>query len=139
MEVVHTVEIAAAPETVWAVLSELERWPEWTASMREVEPLDTPPFRLGARVRIKQPRAPTQVWTITDLQEGRTFSWETHRPGIRSIAGHAVEPARDGSQVTVSIRQSGLGARLLRFLLQGITARYLEMEAAGLKARCEAS
>lgn len=139
MELARTVTIDAPPEAVWAVLADLERWPEWTESMRRVEPLDSPAFRLGARVRISQPRAPKQIWTISDLQEGRTFSWEARTLGVRSIAGHAVEAAGEGSQVTVSIRQSGIGARLLGLWLRRVTDRYLEIEAAGLKARCEAS
>ena len=139
MDLARTVSIAAPPEAVWAVLADLERWPEWTASMRKVEPLDSPPFRIGARVRISQPRAPRQIWTISDLQEGRTFSWEARSLGVRSIAGHAVERVGEGSEVTVSIRQSGVGAHLLGLWLRRVTARYLEIEAAGLKARCESS
>lgn len=43
-----SMDIAAAPETVWAVLTGVERWPQWIASTTRVQRLDDGPFKVGS-------------------------------------------------------------------------------------------
>ena len=134
----HTrIDIDAPAERVWAVLRDVERWPEWTASVRSVRLLDGG-LRVGASARIDQPRIPTTVWTVTALTEGREFTWEASGPGTRTMGRHGLEPVGPGScRVTLSITQSGwLGAVVGRGY-RSLTDRYLAMEAAGLKALVE--
>ena len=40
MQFTRTTEVAAPPEVVFAVLSEVERWPEWPPTVTPVERLD---------------------------------------------------------------------------------------------------
>jgi uncharacterized membrane protein len=134
----HTsIDVDAPAERVWAVLRDVERWPEWTASVRSVRLLDGG-LRVGARARIDQPRIPTTIWTVTALTEGREFTWEASGPGTRTTGRHGLEPVGPGScRVTLSITQSGwLGAVVGRGY-RSLTDRYLAMEAAGLKALVE--
>jgi uncharacterized membrane protein len=140
MDIARTIDIAAPPEQVWAVMADVERWPEWTASVTSVERLDERPFGIGSRARVRQPRLMVAVWTVTAFEAGRYFAWQNAVPGLKSVGGHRVEAA-DGnaSRVTLSIDWSGPLAPLIRLFYGKLSRRYVEMEAQGLKRRCEAS
>ena len=130
-------EIAASPEVVWRVLSEVEAWPEWTPSVRSIVRLDPGPLHVGQRLRISQPRFPTTVWRLTDLVEGRSFVWQAGGPGARTTASHTVEPAGDGTRATLRLGQQGPLGLLVGALTGSLTRRYLELETRGLKQRAE--
>jgi uncharacterized membrane protein len=139
MDIERTIEIAAAPEQVWSVIADVERWPEWTASVRSVELLDEGRFEVGSRARIRQPRLPVAVWTVTALEPGHSFEWRNVGPGLKSVGAHQVEAtASGGSRVTLSLGWSGPLAPLMRVLYGKLARRYVGMEAQGLKQRCEA-
>jgi uncharacterized membrane protein len=130
--------IAAPASTVWEVYSDVERWPEWTASVTSVELLDPGPLRVGSRARIRQPRLPVAEWTVTEIDEGRSFTWVARGPGVRTTGTHRVEPDGAGARATAILEQGGPLGPVVGFLTRGLTKRYLAMEAAGLKARAEA-
>jgi len=133
-----TVEIHAPHDQVWATLVEVERWPEWTASMREVTALDGMPLARGSRVRVKQPRMPSTVWDVTDLDTGASFAWRSASPGVATVATHLVEEtAKDTVTVTLGIDQSGPIAPIVGLLTGSRSKRYVQMEAEGLKQRAE--
>ena len=135
-----TVDISAPPEVVWAVISDVESWPEWTASVTSVRRLSSQRLQVGSRVRIKQPRLPATVWTVSDLVEGEQFTWTADNPpGVRTRASHRVAGRANGSQATLWIDQGGVLGSVVGLLYGGLTRRYLQMEAAGLKQRSEES
>jgi uncharacterized membrane protein len=136
----ESVRIGADPETIWTVLADLEHWPDWTASMARVEVLGDGPIGVGTRVRVKQPRLPTVVWRVTEWQPGRSFTWEAERTPVPSVGEHRIEPAGDGgSTVSLVFEQRGPLAPLLGLLSGRMTRRYVALEAAGLRTRCESA
>ena len=131
------IEIGASAKLVWDVFSDVERWPEWTASVTSLKALDGPGLAVGKRFEIKQPRLPKLVWEVTELDEGTSWTWEQRSPGGRTVAVHEVNA--DGGRTLVRQRldqQGPVGALVARFM-HGTTKRYLELEAQGLKARSE--
>jgi uncharacterized membrane protein len=126
---------ASASET-WKVMSDVERWPTWTASMRQVTPLDSP-LAVGSRVRVSQPRLPTIVWTVEEYDTDVAFSWSNRTPGVRSYGDHRVTPVDGGTRVDLLLRQQGPLAGLSALLYARLTRRYLRLEAEGLKRRVE--
>ena len=131
-----TVDIQAPVDRIWSVISDVVTWPQWTASIRDVELLAPQPLRLGSRVKVRQPRLPTAVWEVTDFQPGRAFTWVNRSPGMTSTGVHEIVGTPDRPQVRLLIDQSGPLSFLARPFLP-TTRRYVEMEAAGLKRRCE--
>jgi hypothetical protein len=132
-----TVEIQAAPETVWGVMSEVERWAEWTPSVTSIRRLDQGPLAVGSRARVRQPKLLPALWRVTELEAGRGFNWVTTGPGIHVTGRHWVEPYANGSRATLSLTFAGLIGPLVGRLTRGINHRYLGLEAAGLKRRAE--
>lgn len=132
-----SVEIGAAPEVVWRVLTEVEAWPEWTPSVRAIVRVDPGALHVGQRVRISQPRFPTTVWRLTELVEGRSFTWRAGGPGARTTASHTVEPTDVRARATLRLTQQGPLGLLVGAISSGLTRRYLDMEATGLKKRSE--
>jgi uncharacterized membrane protein len=137
MEYLIGVDIDAPPDVVWSVMSDGERWPEWTASVTSVKRLDKGPLRIGSRALIRQPRFPPAVWTVTALEPGRRFVWKSGMPGMWVYGDHSVETIPAGTRATLRLTYDGALARLMGRLTRGITNRYLAMEASGLKRRSE--
>jgi uncharacterized membrane protein len=132
------VDIEAAPEQVWAVLADVERWPEWTRSMRSVKRLGDGPFGLGSRVRVRQPGLPQTVYTVTEYASGQTFDWASSFPGVTTTAGHQVLAREDGhATARLTVDQRGLLAPLVALFVARMVRRFVTVEAEGLKRRCE--
>ena len=137
MEVSRTVKIAAPPAEVWAVFMDVESWPTWTESMRQVRRLDEGPLREGSRVEIAQPGFPKAVWDVTELVDERSFTWESTVPGLRSLGHHEVRAEGEGCVVTLRLSQSGPLAGVMGLVFGRRTRRYVEVEADGLRARVD--
>jgi carbon monoxide dehydrogenase subunit G len=132
-----SIEIDAPPARVWAVMSDIERWHEWTPSIRSIHRTNSGPFGIGARARVTQPRLPPADWVVTSVEEGRRFDWESRAPGVWVFASHSVEPTGNGSRARLSVRYQGAVGTLIGILAGGITRRYIALEAEGLKRRSE--
>jgi uncharacterized membrane protein len=130
-----TVVIDAPPATVWAVMSDVERWPEWTASITSVRRTSPGAMGVGSTAQVKQPRLATASFVVTKWEPGRGFDWVTRNPLVTAVGGHWIEPTPQGSRVTLSVEFSGPLAGLVAWLYGGLTERYIHMEAEGLKRR----
>lgn len=132
------IDIDAPADLVWRVFSDVERWPEWTASVTRINPLDGPSLEVGHRFAIKQPRMPELVWAVTEVSAGTSWTWVQRSPGGLTTARHDVAARSDTTtRVEQRLDQSGPLGALVGLLMRSMTRRYLDLEAAGLKARCE--
>ena len=92
---------------------------------------------VGHEARLKQPKLRTTTWTITAVDEGRSFTWEAKSPGFVIAASHVIASGDPGVTVTLSTDISGPVAPIIGALTAKIGKRYVAMEAEGLKRRCE--
>jgi uncharacterized protein YndB with AHSA1/START domain len=132
-----SIDIDAPPAIVWGVMSDVERWHEWTASIASVRRLDQGPFDVGSRAHVRQPKLRGADFIVTDFVPQQEFTWVTDSPGVHATARHAVSPIPRGTRATLSVRFEGLLARPLAWMFGRLTNEYLALEAAGLKKRSE--
>ena len=138
VEYEQTIDVGAPAAVVWAVMSDVERWPEWTASVRDARLLEAGGLRPGQRVRLRQPRLPSAVWTVDRVEPERAFTWSSVAAGLRSSGEHAIEgTGPDTSRVVLRLVHSGVLAGPARLLYGGLVRRYVGLEAEGLKRAAE--
>ncbi len=130
-----TRHIDAPPASIWEVLVDVTRGPEWTPTIASVERLDDGDFRVGSRFTVRQPKLPQAQWEVTEVVAGESFTWEAAGPGMRTIARHEVVPDGTGSVLTLSIEQTGPMGAVAAMVWRRLTQRYIELEAASLDAR----
>src|SRR3954465_10329561 len=107
-----SIAIDAPVDVVWAVFTDVERWPTWASSFTSVELIDGP-MRLGAKGRITQPRLPTVVWEVPQWEPGRSWTWAGGGPGPRTEASHVLTVSGRGTIAEQSIVSSGPLGKLL--------------------------
>jgi uncharacterized membrane protein len=137
VKVEHALYIEAAPEAVWAVTEDVERWPDWTPTMESVRRVDPGRFDVGSSAAIKQPGMPETIWIVTEMVRGESFSWSSRVRGIAMRATHELSAEGGGTRSLLRVEMSGVVAVLLWPLLRGAVRRALELENSGLKSRCE--
>jgi hypothetical protein len=134
----HSIEISASSELVWRVMADMTRWAEWTPSINRIVTLTPGSFGMGSRVRIHQPGLPPAFWRVTSWIPGQGFTWVSRMPGTRVCARHEVAATTKGCRVTLSLDYEGLLGGLLACLTDRFNVINLQLEANGLKKRCEA-
>ena len=134
----HTVTIVAPPERVWALVVDVKRWPERIPTVDSVERLDAGALVVGSRTRLQQPRLPTAEWTVIELADGSSFTWESSSPGVTVTAEHVVEPHPDGCRLILAMTVSGPMSGIGWLMTRSLTMRYVETEATSIKKAAEA-
>src|SRR6478735_10016617 len=134
----HAIAISAPTERVWRILIDVERWPDRVPTVDRVERLEEGPLVVGARTRLAQPKLPESIWTVTELSAGSAFTWTSTSPGVRITASHVVEPTPEGSRLTLAIGLGGWMAPVGWLMTRSLTQRYVQTEAASIKAAAEA-
>jgi hypothetical protein len=130
-------DVDAPAERVWQVMSDVDRWHEWTPSIISIKRVGSGPFAVGSQALVRQPKLPPALWTVTAIEPGRSFTWASTGPGLRVVGHHQVEPSGARSRALLSLEFQGIFGGLLGWILKGINDRYLAFEVSGLKARSE--
>jgi hypothetical protein len=109
------IDIAAPPERVWDVLTQLEDWPSWNPDVKWLD-LDGP-LAPGTQFRWKAGPG-TITSTIDRVEPPRYISWHGKTLTIDAYHQWWLEPRDRGTHVRTEETFSGTLARLLRGRLQ---------------------
>ena len=128
------IDVAAPVETVWRVLTDLERWPSWNpdvTSMSVNGPLaNGTVFRWKAGTR-------TIVSTIEQVDPPHVVAWSGKTLGVRATHVWHFEQQGETTHVRTQEALKGLVARVLHGSLQKTLDKALEDGLRNLKAEAE--
>ena len=131
------VEVLAPGSRVWKIMSDVERWPEWTPTMSSVRRLSGSGTEVGASFGVKQPGLRPTVMSVTEFHENESFTWTSTARGLTSTARHRVIPTEgphgSATRVELDFEVDGPTARLVWFLYGRKIRRFVDVEAASLK------
>jgi uncharacterized protein YndB with AHSA1/START domain len=129
-----SVEIAASPWAVWAILTAIERWPAWNPDVTDAR-LEGP-FAEGSTFSWKAGPG-TITSTLVHVEEPRRLEWTGRTLGIAAVHAWSLREQAGGTFLTTEESWSGPVARLLRRRLQGTLDRATARGLGFLKAEAE--
>ena len=109
------IEIGADAETVWKVLSAIDRWPDWNPGVKSVSLEGS--IAKGTRFRWKAGRWKI-VSVIQNVKRDRLLAWTGRMMGIKAVHTWHLEPRGPGTVVTTEESWEGVIARVFRRSLQ---------------------
>jgi hypothetical protein len=97
----HAVEAEAAPQAIWRLWADVERWGEWNADIESIS-IDGP-FAVGSEITMTPRRADPVLLRIVAAEPGVSFVDEASFEGLAVRTEHRVERL-DGERVRVVYR-----------------------------------
>lgn len=96
-----SVEVAAAPEQVWELVSDVSRMGEWSPECRRIIVLGTPKRGLGTKF-LGFNRRGWAMWpttsTVVRFEPGEAIAWKTRESGATWT--YELEPTAAGTRLT---------------------------------------
>ena len=127
-------QIAAPPETVWAVLTDFARWPDWNPDVKSMS--FEGPLAPGSTFRWKAGPG-TIVSTLEQVDAPSYVRWRGKTMSIKAIHEWRLQERGGGTHVETEESFSGVLASLLRGSLQKTLDTSLESGLGHLKAEAE--
>ena len=112
-----SVEINTTSEKAWALVKNVEEWPSWIPSLKNIEKVTKGPMDVGSRVLVvaKSLITVNLLMTITEFVPGRRVVMEGKVLGMKMTRYYELEPvAQNKAKLTAGGEVSGLLAFLVR-------------------------
>ncbi|NQV07825.1 SRPBCC domain-containing protein [bacterium] len=139
-EITTSIDIAASPETVWSILTDLERFSEWNPFVVESSGTVAVGEKLVNRLQPPGGKAMTFKPKVTAVEPGKVFEW-LGRLGLPGLfdGRHRFEIERTdtGSRFIHSESFKGILVRVFKRSLDASTVEGFNLMNAALKERAE--
>ena len=107
-------EIGAAPSAVWAILADVECWPNRFTPHLESAALHGP-LEAGTRGSVRMRRLPIETeFEVTSVDEPKNWSWRGRLVWLTMDFDHRIEDTANGCRVTFDVDLEGPLAALIR-------------------------
>jgi uncharacterized membrane protein len=139
-----SIDVDRSQEDVYAYLSDLGRHGEWQSQIQEVTVETEGPTRVGTRARERRKPAhgpaTTTTYEITEMEPPRKAGFRGIDGPVRVAGTVTVEPAGEGSRVTLDIDLTahGLIGKLLTPIARRELRKQVPLDQQRLKERLEA-
>ena len=139
-QVSDTARIAASPETILEVITDLDAYPEWAEGVQEAEALETDDQGRPTRGRFKVDARVVEVsYTLAYTYEGtERVAWElVEGETLNQLDGsYVLRPEGETTEVTYSL-EADVDIPLPGFMKKRAAKQILESGLRGLKERAE--
>ncbi|GAB2568454.1 SRPBCC family protein [Spirosoma areae] len=130
----NSILIHATPETVWAVLSNINTWPTWQTDVKQarlngpLQPNTTFDWKSGGA------KVHSVLHTVTPV---RQLGWTGNSLGTFAIHNWTLTERNGATEVRVEESLDGFLAKLLRGMFNKMLAKGMQKSLDQLKAACE--
>lgn len=149
MEVTCSQHIAAPADIVWALMTDLESFPDTVGGIESVERLDDGSgFEVGTKwreIRTLFGRTATEDMWVTDVEPGRSYVVEARSHGAVYRTSQRIEPVGNASLLTMTFSGMPTGgfsrimAATVGRLFVGATKKAFARDLADIAAAAEAA
>lgn len=128
------IQIAAPPETVWAVITDLSGWPAWNSDVKSM--MVDGPIAPGSTFRWKAGSA-SLVSTLQVVEAPREIGWTGKTMGIHAVHVFRFEPVDGGTLARSAESFRGLIPSVLKKYSRNVLQRGIDRILAALKIEAE--
>ncbi len=105
----ESVETTAAPERIWELFSDVNRWKQWNSGIQHIELHG--PFVVGTTFSMRTMENEQFLSTLVAVENNKSFTDETVIDGTRILVHHDISPLPSGNtKVTYSTEITGPNA-----------------------------
>jgi uncharacterized protein YndB with AHSA1/START domain len=128
------IDIAASPEVVWSVISDLSAWPSWNTDVKSMSVEG--PLQPGTTFRWRSGSAKLTS-TLRTFDPPKAIGWTGTTMGIKAVHIFTFEPSGGGTRATSAESFRGLIPSVLRGYSRKVLRRGIDAILASLKAESE--
>jgi carbon monoxide dehydrogenase subunit G len=134
-----SVGVDKPPADVFPWLLDADKVPRWMTGLHVYEPLDTPPLRVGSRIRQELSVSGHQLrfeLRVTELDAPRRAVLRFEGSGFKAANEYTVEASGSGSRVTwvIAGKTTSFKAKLIAPMVQSKLQEKLDADLARLRA-----
>ena len=136
----NQVDVEASPETVWDILIQAERWPDWYEGMRDVKVLSAADGILteDSKMTFNTMKRDFEG-AIAEFIPYERLAWETASDDLNAYHAWLIVPSEGGCRVVTAESQHGKLARLQKVFRPHKLKRLHDVWLTELKKKAEAA
>jgi len=120
-------QMSASPEAIWAVMSDLNRLPEWLAFAAAVEDVSGSADSAGATYTVKPHKSyePSTKWQVAEVEAPRKQTHTSEMPMISGVTS-TIELSQSNGGTVANVHWHGTPSKLSAKLMRGMFQKRIQ-------------